>query len=162
MDGDTAPALTLRAGGTISEEKRLENLHDFAAVIYCLERGKKSAEDMEWEAGRKIKDDVLREIILTFCGRNHSVDPLVWKLRGNYSGVDEFFCGYDTVDEKEGLEELARSRRYDRARGADYDYNRMARERRAMDKSSPYRRLKRTENIFRFIGIAISRLFGGS
>ena len=41
LDGDTAPALTLRAGGTISEEKRLENLHDFAAVIYCLERGKK-------------------------------------------------------------------------------------------------------------------------
>ncbi|MCM1349184.1 MAG: hypothetical protein NC338_07205 [Firmicutes bacterium] len=95
------------------EEVFQRNLHDYAKVIYCLTTGSKSAESMSWDAGRKIQSSVLREIVLTVCGRNHSVEPLLIKLRQQYTDEDTFFNGYTTVDEKEGREAAARQRRID-------------------------------------------------
>lgn len=86
---------------------------DYAKVIYCLTTGIKSAESMSWDAGRMIRSSVLREIVSTICGRNHSVEPLWKKLRQPYTDEDSFFGDYTTVNEKEGCEAAERQRRID-------------------------------------------------
>jgi len=90
--------------GPLSEEVRLRNYNDYAAIIYCVCTQQKSAESMSWDAGRRIKQPVLREIVLTICGRNDSIDPLLLKLREPYVDEDSFFDDYTTVDEKEAFE----------------------------------------------------------
>lgn len=87
-----------------NEESLQRNLIDYAGVIYCLVTGRTSAESMSWDAGRKIQSAVLREIVLTICGRNNSVNPLIEKLRQPYKDEDTFFEGYSTVDEKEAAD----------------------------------------------------------
>lgn len=96
-----------------NEETLQRNILDYAKVIYCLTTGNKSAESMGWDAGRKIPSSVLREIVLTICGRNYSVEPLLKKLRQSYVDEDTFFDGYTTVDEKEGREAAEEQRRID-------------------------------------------------
>lgn len=91
-----------------NEDTFHRNLKDYAGVIYCLSTGSTSAEAMSWDAGRKIKSAVLREIVLTICGRNNSIDPLLYKLRSHYVNEDKFFSNYTTVDEKEGYENYKR------------------------------------------------------
>lgn len=88
----------------VSDELRLRNYHDYAAIIYCVCTRQRSAESMSWDAGRKIKQPVLREIVLTICGRNDSIEPLLKKLQEPYINDDTFFKGYRTVDEKEAYE----------------------------------------------------------
>lgn len=95
----------------LTDDVRQRNYYDYAAVIYCVCTGQKSAESMSWDAGRRIKQPVLREIVLTFCGRNASIDPLIDKLREPYVDEDSFFNGYSTVDEKEASEAFAKSER---------------------------------------------------
>lgn len=87
-----------------NEESLQRNLHDYAGVIYCLVTGRTSAESMSWDAGRKIQSPVLREIVLTICGRNISVNPLLEKLKQPYQDEEVFFEGYSTVDEKEAAD----------------------------------------------------------
>ncbi len=87
-----------------NEESLQRNLRDYAGVIYCLVTGRTSAESMSWDAGRKIQSAVLREIVLTICGRNDSVAPLLEKLKQPYHDEDTFFEGYSTVDEKEAAD----------------------------------------------------------
>lgn len=93
-----------------NEEALQRNLLDYAGVIYCLTTGKKSAESMSWDAGRKIQSNVLRGIVLAICGRNDSVKPLLAKLRQPYDDEDTFFENYTTVDEKEGHEGAEKQR----------------------------------------------------
>lgn len=88
----------------LNEEAFQRNLHDYAKLIYCLTTGNKSAESMSWDAGRKIHSTVLREIVLTICGRNNSVSPLIGKLKQPYEDEDTFFEGYSTVDEQEAAD----------------------------------------------------------
>lgn len=83
---------------------RIHNHNDYAALIYCLTTGSESSRAMLAEAGQRIKPAVLREIVLTLCGRNYSIDPLIKKLRQPYIDEDTFFDGYTTVDEKEARE----------------------------------------------------------
>lgn len=80
------------------------NLRDYAGIIYCVSTQRKSSEAMSWDAGTKIKQPVLREIVLTLCSRNNSIEPLLKKLRQPYVDEEEFFYGYTTVDEKEATE----------------------------------------------------------
>lgn len=98
------PVLNVSAEGLLTEQGRLRNLHDYAALIYCLECQCPDADNMGYDAGRKIRDEVLREIVLTLCGRNDSIAPLLKKLGRCYHGEEDFFDGYVTVDEKEGLD----------------------------------------------------------
>lgn len=88
----------------LDEDVRSRNYSDYAGIIYCICARKKSPESMSWDGGRKIKQTVLREIVLTICGRNNSVEPLIDKLRQPYVDEDTFFSGYTTVDEKEANE----------------------------------------------------------
>lgn len=87
-----------------NEEAFQRNLLDYAKLIYCLTTGNKSAESMSLDAGRKIESAVLREIVLTICGRNDSVNPLIDKLNQPYKDEDTFFEDYSTVDEKEAAD----------------------------------------------------------
>ena len=88
----------------LDEDVRSRNYSDYAGIIYCICARKKSPESMSWDGGRKIKQAVLREIVLTICGCNNSVEPLIAKLRQPYVDEDTFFSGYTTVDEKEASE----------------------------------------------------------
>jgi len=103
----------------LDDEIRQRNLRDYAAVIYCLITGNKSSESMDWEAGRKIKSAVLREIVLTICGHNESIDPLIKKLRQTYINEETFFDGYSTVDEKEGREAYEKQKQVEAQNRAD-------------------------------------------
>lgn len=96
-----------------NDEAFERNLLDYAKVIYCLATGNKSSESMTWDAGRKIQSPVLREIVLTICGRNYSVEPLLDKLRHSYIDENTFFENYTTVDEKEGRDASEKRRRID-------------------------------------------------
>lgn len=78
----------------LTSEIAQRNLIDYAAIVYCVSTGQKSAEAMTWDAGRKIKQPVLREIVLTICGRNSSIEPLLAKLREPYVDEETFFAGY--------------------------------------------------------------------
>ena len=101
-----------------TEDVRTQNLWDYAAIVYCIATGNKSAESMGWDAGEKIKQPVLREIVQTICGHNTSVEPLIAKLHQPYTGEDAFFSGYTTVEEKEAEDA------YRKARDAEYENNR--------------------------------------
>lgn len=96
-----------------NEEALQRNILDYAKVIYCLTTGNRSSESMSWDAGRKIQSNVLREIVLTICGRNYSINPLLAKLCRPYTDEEAFFDGYTTVDEKEGREAAEKQRRID-------------------------------------------------
>ena len=93
----------------LTDDVRYRNYADYAAIIYCVCTRQKSAESMSWDAGRKIKHSVLREIVLTICGRNNSVFPLVEKLREPYIDEESFFEDYSTVDEKEASDAYMKS-----------------------------------------------------
>lgn len=95
----------------LDDDSRTRNYKDYAALIYCLATGSSSAESMNWDAGRTIKSAVLREIVLTLCGRNTSIEPLIGRLSEPYVDEEAFFDGMTTVDEKEGLETCEKQRR---------------------------------------------------
>lgn len=99
----------------LTEDVRTQNLWDYAAIVYCIATGNKSAESMGWDAGEKIKQPVLREIVQTICGHNTSVEPLIAKLHQSYTGEDAFFSGYTTVEEKEAEDA------YRKARDVEYE-----------------------------------------
>ena len=103
------------SGKLFSEQERDNNLIDFAGVIYCLATGETSSESMGWDAGRRIEAPVLREIVLTICGRNEEAGPLLERLERGYVDADDFFDGYTTVDELDGIRELWRRRRVEEA-----------------------------------------------
>lgn len=94
----------------LTEDVRTQNLWDYAAIVYCIATGNKSAESMGWDARRKIKQPVLREIVQTICGHNTSVEPLIAKLHQPYTGEDAFFSGYTTVEEKEAEDARRKAR----------------------------------------------------
>lgn len=94
----------------LTEDVRTQNLWDYAAIVYCIATGNKSAESMGWDAGEKIKQPVLREIVQTICGHNTSVEPLIAKLHQPYTGEDAFFSGYTTVEEKEAEDARRKAR----------------------------------------------------
>lgn len=95
----------------LTDDVRERNLRDYAGIIYCVSTQRKSSESMSWDAGAKIKQPVLREIVLTLCSRNNSIEPLLKKLRQPYVDEDEFFHGYTTVDEKEANEAYIKAER---------------------------------------------------
>lgn len=107
-----------------TEDVRTQNLWDYAAIVYCIATGNKSAESMGWDAGEKIKQPVLREIVQTICGHNTSVEPLIAKLHQPYTGEDAFFSGYTTVEGKEAEDA------YRKARDAEYENYRAENEER--------------------------------
>lgn len=94
----------------LTEDVRTQNLWDYAAIVYCIATGNKSAESMGWDAGEKIKQPVLCEIVQTICGHNTSVEPLIAKLHQPYTGEDSFFSGYTTVEEKEAEDARRKAR----------------------------------------------------
>ena len=123
-------APTRQAAGGVEYEER--NLKDYAGIIYCLATGKNIPESMGWDADKKVKSAVLREIVLTLCGRNNSVVPLLRKLREPYVDEDTFFDNYETVDEKDAREAYEHARSYERARMEDKAmYDMYKRERKA-------------------------------
>ena len=91
---------------SFTETVASDNRREFAALIYCVATGKTFADGMS-DAGQRIRQPVLREIVLTFCGRNNSVAPLLEKLRHPYIDEETFFDGYTSVDEKEASEAYA-------------------------------------------------------
>lgn len=117
----------------LTEDVRTQNLWDYAAIVYCIATGNKSAESMGWDAGEKIKQPVLREIVQTICGHNTSVKPLIAKLHQPYTDEDAFFSGYTTVEEKEAEDA------YRKARDVEYENYRAenAQKLRAFSQNSP-------------------------
>lgn len=111
-------SLTLNVAEGGNEE---DTLHDFAAVVYALSTGNTDTVSMAWNAGRKIKEPVLREIVLTLCGRN-ALRPLLHKMRQPYVDEDHFFEGYTTVDEKDATAAYQRQRKIEEANRADEAY----------------------------------------
>lgn len=105
--------LTITAGidNNFNQDSLQRNLKDYAGVLYCLATGRSSTESMSWDAGQKIDSPVLREIVLTICGRNDSVEPLIRKLNQPYTDEDTFFAGYSTVYEKEATDAYNRRHR---------------------------------------------------
>ncbi len=81
----------------------LRNYTDFAGIIYCICAKEMSPKSMSRDADRKIKQPVLREIVLTFCWRNIIIN-LIPKLRQPYVDKDTFFSDYTSVDQKEAAE----------------------------------------------------------
>lgn len=138
----------------LNDEAFLRNILDYAKVIYCLATGNETAESMNWDAGRKIQSNVLREIVLTICGRNYSVEPLLEKLRQPYVDEDTFFNNYTTVDEKEGHEAAEKQRRIDEQNRAQHKRDRNQ----AYSAPSPYQK-PWGERIAIFIILALC--FGG-
>ncbi len=57
-------------GVPLTEKSRQSNFRDYAGVLYCLCTGQTIDEPTCWDAEREVDDVVIREIILTFCGRN--------------------------------------------------------------------------------------------
>lgn len=114
---DSSLSLNVAEGGNSEND----TLHDFAAVVYSLATGKIDSESMAWDAGRKIKEPVLREIVLTICGRN-SLRPLLRKMSKTYVDEDTFFDGYTTVDEKEATESYKKKLKIDEAKRAEEAY----------------------------------------
>lgn len=123
------------------------NYVDYASIIYCLCTKQKSAEAMAWDAGRRIKQPVLREIVLTICGRNSSINPLIAKLRDKYIDEETFFSGYTTVDEKEAYEAYDKAERM-RIQNYEYDKN-------EYNKITPSSKLNSKSTWFRRIGVFI-------
>lgn len=86
------------------------NYYNYAGIIYCICTRQRSDATMTLDAGRKINQPVLREIVLTICGRNTSINLLIRKLREPYIDEDNFFNDYTSVDEKEAFEAYCRTK----------------------------------------------------
>lgn len=110
IDETGAPVVNVETTLPSSEVLILRNYHDYAGIIYTLATGDIDSEAMGWNAGRNVDDDILREIILTFCGRNESMDPLIDRLRAGYSDEDSFFDGYTTIAEHDATEAYERDK----------------------------------------------------
>lgn len=80
----------------LDDDVRARNHRDYAGVVYCVATGRKSAESMQWDAERTVRQPVLREIVLTLCGRNDSEIPLLRKLCEPYVDEATFFADYLT------------------------------------------------------------------
>ncbi len=94
--------------GPLTKELRERNYEDYAAVVYMISTGQRSAESMQWDAGEKVKIPVLREIVCSFSGCAESIEPLVAQLREGYTDEAAFFYGYKTVDQQREEKELNR------------------------------------------------------
>lgn len=119
-----------------TEDVRTQNLWDYAAIVYCIATGNKSAESMGWDAGEKIKQPVLREIVQTICGHNTSVEPLIAKLHQPYTGEDAFFSGYTTVEEKEAEDARRKARDVEYENERDEYAQRIQAENKSLHRSS--------------------------
>jgi len=96
---------------TLDSYSKELNHKDYAALIYCLSTGRESSELIAWDADKKVKARVLREIVLTLCGKNDSIEPLIEKLREPYTDEQSFFRGYQSVDDKQRREEREKEAR---------------------------------------------------
>lgn len=113
----------------LSDQGLQDDYSAYAQTVYCLSTGKKSAESMHWDAGKTIKAPVLREIVLTLCGRNNSIDPLIDRLREPYIDETHFFDGYTTVDEKEGIDFLHKKQKIESENRQEHIIEEMERDR---------------------------------
>ena len=103
----------------LDDDVRARNHRDYAGVVYCVATGRKSAESMQWDAERTVRQPVLREIVLTLCGRNDSEIPLLRKLCDPYVDEATFFADYLTVDEKEEWDDREQREKYRREEEAE-------------------------------------------
>lgn len=103
----------------LDDDVRARNHRDYAGVVYCVATGRKSAESMQWDAERTVRQPVLREIVLTLCGRNDSEIPLLRKLCEPYVDEATFFADYLTVDEKEEWDDREQREKYRREEEAE-------------------------------------------
>lgn len=71
---------------------------EMAEYIYCLDISSRSAEAIQWDAGRKMRNPVLREVVMTLMGLNDSRGQMLENIAQMRVSAKEFFHDYYSAD----------------------------------------------------------------
>ena len=71
---------------------------EMAEYIYCLDISSRSAEAIRWDASRKIRNPVLREVVMTLLGLNDSRGQMLENIAQMRVSAKEFFHDYYSAD----------------------------------------------------------------
>lgn len=71
---------------------------EMAECIYCLDISSRSAEAIQWDAGRKMRNPVLREVVMTLMGLNDSRGQMLENIAQMRVSAKEFFHDYYSAD----------------------------------------------------------------
>lgn len=71
---------------------------EMAEYIYCLDISSRSAEAIQWNAGRKMRNPVLREVVMTLMGLNDSRGQMLENIAQMRVSAKEFFHDYYSAD----------------------------------------------------------------
>lgn len=71
---------------------------EMAEYIYCLDISSRSAEAIQWDAGRKMRNPVLREVVMTLMGLNDSRGQMLENIAQMRVSAEEFFHDYYSAD----------------------------------------------------------------
>lgn len=77
----------------------LEPLYrEMSEYIYCLDTSSRSAEAIRWDASRKMRNPVLREVVMTLLGLNDSRGQMLENIAQMRVSAKEFFHDYYSAD----------------------------------------------------------------
>lgn len=71
---------------------------EMSEYIYCLDTSSRSAEAIRWDASRKMKNPVLREVVMTLLGLNDSRGQMLENIAQMRVSAKEFFHDYYSAD----------------------------------------------------------------
>lgn len=71
---------------------------EMAEYIYCLDISSRSTEAIQWDAGRKMRNPVLREVVMTLMGLNDSRGHMLENIAQMRVSAKEFFHDYYSAD----------------------------------------------------------------
>lgn len=71
---------------------------EMAEYIYCLDISSRSAEAIRWDASRKMRNPVLREVVMTLLGLNDSRGQMLENIAQMRVSAKEFFHDYYSAD----------------------------------------------------------------
>lgn len=93
---------------------------EMAEYIYCLDTSSRSAEAIRWDASRKMRNPVLREVVMTLLGLNDSRGQMLENIAQMRVSVKEFFHDYYSADMEQErikvIEKINREREQGKAR----------------------------------------------
>ena len=94
---------------------------EMAEYIYCLDTSSRSAEAIRWDASRKMRNPVLREVVMTLMGLNDSRGQMLENIAQMRVGAKEFFHDYYSADMEQDrikvIGQINREREQGKARG---------------------------------------------
>lgn len=71
---------------------------EMSEYIYCLDTSSRSAEAIRWDASRKMRNPVLREVVMTLLGLNDSRGQMLENIAQMRVSAKEFFHDYYSAD----------------------------------------------------------------